>query len=133
MSSREVPWGDALYACAFRYPGGVKRAVEQIHLAVGPAVGSRASFQKLRYVIDPAELAERDRLRAWLLLEVFGEDPAAWGVADPAATALYGVEDLRRALRRVGKSTAATRTATARYVRWFRTVDLGVPPLAIVA
>jgi hypothetical protein len=122
-TTRSVDWGDALFACAFHYPGGLKRAVERIHLAVGPIVGSRPSFHKLRAVTDPAALPERDAFRAWLLLVAFGEDPTDWGIAEPPMPTLYSADDIRHAL-------APTRPATARIAGWFRWPDLAVPALA---
>lgn len=98
-SSRSVAWGDALVASSFKYPGGLKHAMDTIRASVGLGVGSRAAFLKLFHATDPAALDADDAFRAWLLIATFGDDPNEWGITDAAVPAGHDPVTLRVALR----------------------------------
>ncbi len=96
--TRQVSWGDALVVEQFRYPGGLKAAVQVIQQEIGTHIGVRGTFQKLLRVTDPDTLAERDRFRAWLLLATFGQDPGGWGIRDDVVPRSFDSAALRETL-----------------------------------
>lgn len=101
-TTRQVTWGEAIVVAGFRCPGGIKGAVERIRLAVGDHIGTRNTFAKLTHVDDPAELAERDVFRAWLLLAALGEEPNGWGLADDVVPPVADAAVLRTLVRPEG-------------------------------
>lgn len=99
MVTPAVTWGDALLAKIFRHPGGLNHCVGVIREELGPIIGVRNTFAKLLRVEDPAALKDADIFRAWLLLTVLGEDPAAWGInAEEAVPAGYDRDRLTEVL-----------------------------------
>lgn len=100
-AARDITWGEGLVVAAFRTPRGLRGAVEAIQAELGPAIGTRNTFGKLLRVTDPAQLNERDRLRAWLLLVALRQEPDEWGV--PTSMSLprsYDEQRLRAMLPR---------------------------------
>ncbi len=81
-------------------PRGLQGVVELIHAEVGQMVGSRNTFAKLFRAQGPEEMDEKDQYRAWLLLCVFGQDPARWGIPDTVVPRAHDPERLGAALSR---------------------------------
>lgn len=96
--TRQVTWGEALVVEQFRYPGGLKAAVEVINAELGATAPARSSYQRLFKVSDPADLTPKERWRAWLLLATFGKDPNQWGIGDDVVPKALDPERLGAAL-----------------------------------
>jgi hypothetical protein len=100
---RSYLWGRALKIEAIDAPGGLKRQVDRIRDAVGPTIGTRNTFANLFDRTDPPS-QDRDpieALRARLLVDAIGLDPAEWGVE---TVELPGAIDPERVLSLVGAS-----------------------------
>jgi hypothetical protein len=98
MQTRQVTWGEALVVELFKTDGGLKAAVNHIANLMGKTIGTRNTFAKLTRADDPAELADKDLWRAWLLLTALGHDPIEWGIDPSVVPGYIDIPDLRRRL-----------------------------------
>jgi hypothetical protein len=89
-------WGEALQWATgqSKVPGGLKRSHDAIRKVFKDSLGTRASFQHLFSVDNPADLTAPQARRAWALLVASGYEPTdpQWGlpaedVIWPASTA----------------------------------------------
>lgn len=78
--TRTYTWGPSLKIEASLVPGGVSGAVDRIHRAVGEVIGVRNTFTKLFALDGPPAPDSTDGLRARLLVQALGLDPAEWRV-----------------------------------------------------
>lgn len=92
--TRVVNWGQALHLEAVVANGGLTGAVDRIHQAFGPVIGSRNTFKTLFRSVD-VPTNEVQRLRGWLLLLALAQDPAEWGMGDYEPPAAISQESLR--------------------------------------
>lgn len=113
--TRQVTWGDALVVEAFKFPGGLRAAVDVIRGEVGGYIGTRNTFAKLLRVDSPDGLSETDRYRAWLLLTTFGQEPRDWDIPDSVVPRSVDLPRLRSELRNPG-TTSANASTTRRYL-----------------
>jgi hypothetical protein len=95
---RQVTWGKGLKVEVDDVHGGLKATVGAIASEFGDMLGTRNTFAKLFAVENPAELKEKDRYRAWVLLTTIGQDPADWGIGDDCVPPTPGVTRLRKRL-----------------------------------
>jgi len=84
MRVTTTTWGQSLVLALFETPGGLNPAVKRIQQTVGSSIGTRTTFAKLQLAKSEAQLDEKWRWRAWLLLTAIGETPATWGIYDDA-------------------------------------------------
>lgn len=92
MITREVGWGDAIVVELFKTVGGLKVTIEAIQSELGPTIGNRNTFAKLLRMDDPADLNDKDRWRAWLLLTALRQTPEDWGISNDIVPGLYDPE-----------------------------------------
>lgn len=114
---RTVSWGEALVVEAFKYPGGLRSAVDAIRAEVGPYIGTRNTFAKLLKANGPDELGEVDQFRAWLLISAFGKFPEDWGIPNAVVPRSMDWAKLQAELRQrratpLGRPTSANAGTT---------------------